>query len=58
MYLLYSKYDDITNIESIAKLSFEQEFIIRLQAALLYARGGLHHKFNITSLHDAPNEDE
>lgn len=58
MFLLYWKNDQIIDIESITNLSSQQEYIIQLQVPLLEACGGSHHRFNITSLYNPPNEDE
>ena len=45
-------------LENIARLSFDQEFIIHLKFASYDVRGETHNRFNIVSIFDVPNESE
>ncbi|KAL0016548.1 hypothetical protein SO802_003617, partial [Lithocarpus litseifolius] len=48
------KMDGIQNLENIARLSFDQEFIIHLKSASYDIRGEMRNRFNIVSIFDVP----
>ena len=50
--------DEIQNLENIARLSSNQEFIIHLKFASYDVRGETHNRFNIVSIFDVSNESE
>ncbi|XP_050281363.1 replication protein A 70 kDa DNA-binding subunit B-like isoform X2 [Quercus robur] len=52
------KMDEIQNLENIARLSSDQEFIIHLKSTSYDVRGETNNRFNIVSIFDVPNESE
>ncbi|KAL4596357.1 hypothetical protein ACB092_12G158700 [Castanea dentata] len=56
--MLATTKDGIQNLENIARLSFDQEFIIHLKSASYEVREEMHNKFNIVSIFGLPNENE
>ncbi|KAF3969057.1 hypothetical protein CMV_007117 [Castanea mollissima] len=56
--MLATTKDGIKNLENIATLSSDQEFIIHLKSASYDVREETHNRFNIVSIFDLPNERE